>query len=208
MSEENKMLIWRFRYSQKKNKKALSKLLVSVKWTSAQESAEAIDLMHDWEKIDLEQALTLISGQFSLNDEYSQLRIVNPCPPEIGRRFRKIRALAIKCLEEQTMSRLDLISLQLVQALKYEDIGGNDSPLRDFLIDKAIESEELAHSLHWHLELERNNRSNLPHTKAFYNATWEILMSDLEKYVPELWQGIQQGVEFKNRMHQMSCAIK
>jgi hypothetical protein len=44
---------------------------MSVKWTSAQESSEAINLMHDWEKIELDQALALISTLFSLNEEYS-----------------------------------------------------------------------------------------------------------------------------------------
>jgi hypothetical protein len=105
--------------------------------------------------------------------------------PEIAKRFRKIRNLAINCLKEQDTSMLEIISLQLVQALRYEEVMSMynmiDSPLRDLLLDKAKENQELAHSLQWHLELERNNVDNHTATKQFFNEIWNDLMNDLEE---------------------------
>ena len=62
-----------------------------------------------------------------------------------------------------------------------------ESPLRDLLIDKAKESKNLAHSLHWHLELERSNPDNKPNTKQFFSDIWNELMTELERESPELW---------------------
>ena len=56
-----------------------------------------------------------------------------------------------------------------------------DSPLKEYLLDTAVGNEQLAHSLHWHLELERNNDSNEPKMKRFYNDMWEDVMKYLEE---------------------------
>ena len=80
-----------------------------------------MNLLHEWESIELEQALALLTGFFSLNDEYSHLRVVNPVTPEIIKRFKVIRNMAVKCLEKVPNEILDPISLQLVQALRYEE---------------------------------------------------------------------------------------
>ena len=39
--------------------------------------------------------------------------------------------------------------------------------------------------MHWHLELERNNETNQPKIKAFYDEMWNELMEELEKENPE-----------------------
>ena len=123
-----------------------------------------MNLLHEWEQIELEQALALLTGFFSLNDEYSHLRVANPATPEIIKKFKVIRNLAVECLKTVGNEKLDPISLQLVQALRYEETNETDarvqSGLKEFLFDKAIEYEHLAHSIHWHLELERTNNAN------------------------------------------------
>ena len=123
-----------------------------------------MNLLHEWENIELEQALALLTGFFSLNDEYQHLRVVNPVTPEIIKRFKVIRNVAVKCLETVPLEKLDPISLQLVQALRYEETAETDSRvqtgLQEFLFHKATEHEQLAHSIHWHLELERTNSAN------------------------------------------------
>ena len=65
----------------------------------------------------------------------------------------------------------------------------------------AIENEQLAHSLHWHLELERNNDSNEPKMKQFYNDMWEELMSELENSSPVVHEAIMGGRKFREKMH-------
>ena len=61
------------------------------------------------------------------------------------KRFKKIRNLAVQCLKQIDIKRLDLVSLQLVQALRYEEIRDQyfdcDSPLKDHLIDMAVKNE-------------------------------------------------------------------
>ena len=49
-----------------------------------------MNLLHEWEPIELEQALALLTGFFSLNDEYSHLRVANPATPEIIKKFKII----------------------------------------------------------------------------------------------------------------------
>lgn len=63
-------LIWRYRYSIKKNRKAIIKFLLSVKWDREREQQEAMNLLTEWDTIELEQALALLGGFFSLNPEY------------------------------------------------------------------------------------------------------------------------------------------
>ena len=83
-----------------------------------------------------------------------------------------------------------------------------DSPLKEHLLDMAIEDEKLAHSLHWHLELERNNENNMPKTKNFYNEMWNDLMKSLEDHNAVTWRAITEGREFKDKMHGVSRFIK
>ena len=52
-------------------------------------------LLHDWESIELEQALSLLGGFFSLNDEYMDLCVVQPPKEDQKKRFRKIKNVAI-----------------------------------------------------------------------------------------------------------------
>ena len=85
-----------------------------------------------------------MGGFFSLNPEYQSLCVVENPKDDIAKRFKKIRTLAIQCLKQIEVERLDLISLQLVQALRYEDIqenGMSESPLKDYLLDTAVENE-------------------------------------------------------------------
>ena len=71
------------------------KFLLSVKWDNSKECQEAMNLLHDWETIELEQALSLLGGYFSLNPEYSSMCVVNPPKEEHTKRFKKIRNVAI-----------------------------------------------------------------------------------------------------------------
>ena len=48
LSEEEKTMIWRFRYSIIDNGKALTKFLQSVRFTEEKEMKEAISLMKKW----------------------------------------------------------------------------------------------------------------------------------------------------------------
>ena len=79
--------------------------------------------MNDWAEIDMEQALPLLSGFFSLNDVYTHMRGVNPLPDDVKQRYKEIRHFAVETLKSDkvTSEQLELLSLQLVAVLRYED---------------------------------------------------------------------------------------
>ena len=47
------------------------------------------------------------------------------------------------------------------------------SGLREFLLEKALSNELVAHSLHWYLELERNNSDNAEEMRAYYQQIYD-----------------------------------
>ena len=75
-----------------------------------------MNLFQDWEPMGLEQALSLLSGYFSLNDEYKGLCVLaGSTGSDAAKRFKKIRQAAVNCLKQNVdSSMIDLISLQLV----------------------------------------------------------------------------------------------
>ena len=58
------------------------------------------------------------------------------------------------------------------------------------------------------MELERNNDSNEPKTKAFYQDTWSELMDELERNNPVVYESIIGGRQFREKMHEMSVWLK
>ena len=90
------------------------KFLLSVRWDNPKECQEAMNLLPEWETIELEQALALLGGFFSLNPEYSSMCVVNPPKEEHIKKFKKIRSMAIRCLKTISVEKLDLIYLQLI----------------------------------------------------------------------------------------------
>lgn len=59
----------------------------------------------------------------------------------------QVRAHAVEVLKRTEDEELLYYLLQLVQALRYEE--GNDSPLAQFLVQRAVANPTLAFTLHW-----------------------------------------------------------
>ena len=73
----------------------------------------------------------------------------------------------------------------------------------------AVKHKNLAHSLHWHLELERSNETNEPRTKNFYNKMWYELMEKLLKAKNnDVYMAICDGRVLRERMHNISDWLK
>ena len=98
---EEQDLIWRFRYYLSSNKKALAKFVKCINWESSQEAAQALDLIHKWTPMDVEDALELLGPSF---------------------KHPGLRHYAVTRLREAGDGDLQLYLLQLVQALKYENV--------------------------------------------------------------------------------------
>lgn len=175
-----KDLLYRFRYFLTENKKALTKFLLSVDWTSETEAAEVPMLLHLWSTrapIDISDALKLLG-----------------CDKAFQR--ASVRGYAVEVLKKATDHELRMFLSQLVQALRYDiamqkiaangpnnnDLGmsqqqdgmssddnsnaqhhGNNkmSPLANFLIDRACVSVSLANYLYWYLKVETEDDTGL-----------------------------------------------
>ena len=117
LSTEDSNLIWRFRYSlidlsENFRGKALVKLLRLMKFEKKSERDEVMQILKDWPKLVLEDAIPLISTQFAANRFDNTL--IAKSSSTYMRVFLKIRQKAIECLDEQPWETLKLIMVQLV----------------------------------------------------------------------------------------------
>lgn len=134
-TREEKDLLWRFRFSLVDNRKALTKFLLAVDWTVDSEVVQAAELLEQWRKrspIEVTDALKLLGKNVAFQTSL-------------------VRSYAIDTLAAAPDSELRLYLLQLVQALKYENMDGSDetkgSSLASFLVERAAQNFELANFL-------------------------------------------------------------
>lgn len=99
MTEEEKALIWRYRYSLSGEKDKLVKFLFSVNWQKTSEASAAILMKKEWANIEMVEALPLLSGFFSLNNVYTDMRVTNPINKDIISYFKKIRNHGVQCFK-------------------------------------------------------------------------------------------------------------
>ena len=105
-------MFWRFRHFCSSRKDLLAKFLFSVNWSVKNELTSAIELLRSWAEIDPDQALILISGFFSLNQEYTQLRKENvrTLTEEKKKAFVQIRKYGVKMLKAKTDAKIDKVT--------------------------------------------------------------------------------------------------
>ena len=100
----------------------------------------------------------MLSRKFSVNNLYPNTDII------INNNFegmKELRKFAVTKLGEHSNEELNFILLQLVQAIRYEDISTDllysdklKSPLVDFLIKRCYKNEILATSFYWFIACE------------------------------------------------------
>ncbi|KAJ3362314.1 Phosphatidylinositol (PI) 3-kinase [Allomyces arbusculus] len=148
-----KDLVWNYRYYLSKDKKALTKFLKAVTWKDPIEVKQAADLMEAWSSPDVDDALELLGPEFEdLN----------------------VRSFAVRQLAKADDEELSLYLLQLVQALKFEELNSsvtaestlNAPNLCDFLISRAADNPNLGCLLFWYLTCETRDKSYGPLFKA------------------------------------------
>ncbi|KAJ3177704.1 Phosphatidylinositol (PI) 3-kinase [Irineochytrium annulatum] len=139
---------------------ALTKFLKCVVWTDAVEERQAVELLALWVDIDVEDALELLGLTFE---------------------NRHVRSYAVQQLKKADDEELQLYLLQLVQALKFEGIGDkgsvHESPLADFLIDRAIKNPILGNYFYWYLMVECEDKSM---GKMFAKVVYQFMTSMIE----------------------------
>lgn len=177
-TREEKDLLWRFRFSLVDNHRALSKFLLAVDWTVESEVVQAAELLEQWRRLDIPDALKLLGKHVAFQTNL-------------------VRQYAIDTLATAPDVELRLYLLQLVQALKYETMPGPDtrsntgssssennqqsssrlSPLASFLIGRATGNLQLANYLYWYLKVELQD--------ATYGARYRDVFSALKARLSE-----------------------
>jgi len=198
--QEEKNLLWKYRYYLSENKEALPKFLQSVGWSWEKESKEALKLLDKWAPIDYENALFLLSYFFCANDSYNRMK--RPINIMI-----KVREYAIKILEDVSNERINFILLQLVQALRYEPLD-ESSPLLKFLIKRSCSDGKIATTLYWHLRVEVDvNRGPIG---EFYQACLQKFEESITETADgqEVYEKILEQAGFRDLLKHLNNKIK
>ena len=115
------------------------------------------NILKKWKTVEICDILYMLSRKFSVNKMYPNTNGVT----NNFEGMKAVRQYAIEKLNEHNDDELNFILLQLVQAIRYEDISAdllyNDklkSPLVDFLIERCYKNEILATSFYWFIACE------------------------------------------------------
>lgn len=159
LTPEEKDLIWKFRFYLSRDKRALTKFVKSVTWSDTAETKQAVELVHNWTEVDVDDALELL-GPNVANTE--------------------VRAYAVDRLRKADDEELQLYLLQLVQALKFEAIRPDahidavkESSLAKFLITRACNNVVLGCFFNWYLIVETDDPDS-ERKKLYAKIAWEF----------------------------------
>ena len=216
---ENKdiTLFWSYRYELKKNNTpyALTKIMNSVKWGDVKSENEFLkNILIPWPKVEIYDILYMLSRKFSVNKLYpnNDEGIMNNLNG-----MKELRRIAIKKLGEHSNEELNFILLQLVQAIRYEDISVKDinTDLVKFLIDRCCKDTVLASSFFLFIECEadssdQNNPKNKKNEKndiiTIFDMIKKKFLEELKKY-PETKSIIDNEIEFKEELVKISSKL-
>ena len=216
-------LFWNYRYYLLNNtnySKALTKIMNSVKWGNLKSENEFIkNILKHWNKIEISDILFMLSRKFSVNNLYPNTDII------LNNNFegmKKLRKFAVTKLEEHSNEELNFILLQLVQAIRYEDISVKNinSPLVSFLIRTCSKDEILASSFYWFIECEADNDISSINTKnknininnlkdiiKIYDLIREKFSQNLRENYPKINEIIDNEKTFKNELVKISESL-
>lgn len=192
LKNDDKDLLWKFRYTLLDNKKAVVKFLLSVDWNEETERQQATDLLQQWCEIDIADALKLLGREKEFKHEI-------------------VRNFAVSTLAKAKNEDLFDFLLQLVQALRYEKSasssssavttssrggaalinedgseaggGGGSSheslgPLARFLIERSSTSFQMANYFFWYLKVEAGDISR---DSEIFRVVLNELLEDLRQ---------------------------
>ncbi|KAJ2124959.1 Phosphatidylinositol (PI) 3-kinase [Coemansia sp. RSA 1822] len=157
LSDNEKNVVWKFRFYLASNKRALTKFVKCVDWNDPIEAKQATALLAEWAEISIDDALELLSANFTNH---------------------AVRSYAVGQLRRATDDELVQYLLQLVQAIKFEYLNAvmtqgveagaaedwsramftHESSLAGFLIERALNNPTLGNFFYWYLMVECDDR--------------------------------------------------
>ncbi|OQR81388.1 phosphatidyl inositol kinase (PIK-A), partial [Thraustotheca clavata] len=135
LKNDEKDLLWKFRYMLIDNRKAIVKFLLSVDWMDDTEVTLTAELLQAWCEIDVADALKLLGPRKEFRSDF-------------------VRNFAVSALDKAQNEELLDYLLQLVQALRYERRNENFGPLARFLISRSCKHFKMANFFYWYLQVE------------------------------------------------------
>ncbi|KAJ2225922.1 Phosphatidylinositol (PI) 3-kinase [Coemansia sp. RSA 485] len=161
LADNEKNLIWKFRFYLSTNKRALTKFVRCVDWKDPIEGKQATALLTEWDEISVDDALELLGTDFTA---------------------QSVRSYAVSRLRKANDDELVLYLLQLVQAIKFEYLNPSvtqgvetttatstasapgavtssfESSLAGFLVERALKNQTLGNFFYWYLMVECDDR--------------------------------------------------
>ena len=211
-------LFWSYRYELLNSNTpcALTKIMNSVKWGDLKSENEFIEnILPHWKTIEICDILYMLSRKFSVNQIYPNNEgLINNLDG-----MKELRKFAVKKLGEHNNEELNFILLQLVQAIRYEDISTKNinSPLVTFLIETCSKDFILASSFYWFIGCEADNDINTGHKNKMNNDLKEIIQiygqirekftQNITIYHRDIEELIGNEKEFKNELVQISESL-
>jgi hypothetical protein len=206
LDPQEKRLMWRYRYYLRDQfSDALPKVL-KADYLQVQDAAEVKDfiaLMWEWKKIDYDDAIYLLSGDFALNPFNPSSVSYKPTSDEIN---TAIRQYAVDILKEISRENVEFIFLQLISALRYERLNSPaESTLLQFLLDFSLKSPQMSNLFYWHTCVECE--SKIPEIKAWYETIKNLFLTKLKEISPELSQNLVYQEFFRKTVQDLSKDI-
>lgn len=176
LRNEERDLLWKFRFTLTDDKRATTKFLLSVDWTDEEEVNQVTQLLKLWSEkapIEIADALKLLGRQKEFQHDV-------------------VRTFAVDGISKAKDNELLDYLLQLVQALRYEQrnrIGTEATsmsnktsigPLSRFLILRACQSPNLANYFFWYLKVEQEDPLDGPMFRAVYRSLIQEMKSKPE----------------------------
>lgn len=181
LTEEEKNLLWKFRFYLTKHNQTLTKFLKAVSWEDASEAKQAVDLLHQWAEIDVADALELVGPSFS-----------DP----------NVRAYAVERLKKASDKELQLYLLQLVEALKFEPPGKKS--LAKFLIQRAVQNPVLGNFFYWYLAVESDLGGK---SASIFRPVLKTFMDAVKRH-PDHAQQLNDQITLMDRLLQVTDTVR
>eukprot|EP00054_Salpingoeca_dolichothecata_P015327 m.88080 g.88080 ORF g.88080 m.88080 type:complete len:883 (-) comp21441_c0_seq1:43-2691(-) len=177
------------------------------------ELAQAVELLGKWAAIDVDDALELLSKDFQ---------------------YPAFRAHAVSCLEKADVADLELYSLQLVQALRYEDAftgarvpkDGNfaedvhnnlndfldtylqPTTLASFLVKRALHHPTLGNKVYWYISVEADDKEKQPEVARTFGKIRQIFTQALQLYSAKVFATLTRQLDFLSRIRKLAADSK
>ena len=206
--KEDKEIFWKNRYELKRNctHDALTKILNAVDWNNKENYNEFLkNILKTWKPIEMCDILYILSRKFSVNKLFMDNKKIKDLEG-----LKQLRKYAVHKLKNFSATELNFILLQLVQAIKYENISQESfcTPLVKLLIEKSKDDLGFASSFYWFIECESVcDKSDETVITCIYGKIKEYFLQEI-KVNKVYYDIIKSEIDFKKKLSEISRIVK